>query len=492
MAPAVAEPATIPLLMLGLKDLKPSPLNPRTHFDQAKLEELAATMAGDVGVIEPLVARSVNGHYEIVAGERRWRAAKIANLAEVPVVVRPLTDAQTLEIMVIENGEREGLNALEEGEGFKRLLKFGFDVDKLADRIKKSRKYIYDRIKLVADLSTDAKQLLLDGRITDSHAILLSRLTPAQQKQALDPERGGLFDYEEAHSLFTPDEKEEQRKTKDPFARKRLTSVRELESWINEHARVDPNDPKQLEALFPESVQAVQAAATVVHITYDTWADASDKKGERIHASTDWKRADGAHKSKACDHAVLGVVVIGPGRGEAFNVCVDKACATHWPKPKPASSSSSGGTATKSAVDKRWEEQLRKNRERDRKEAAARKRWQDAGPAIIKAAAERLAAVSVAAIGELAASRFAAFELKDALKQLGKPKTAEDFLRVFALSAIVKAAGNSYAAPREMPKLAKAIGLNLKPLLQPKAEKKPAVTTFAQARPKKAKAGKKR
>src|SRR5688572_21631132 len=102
-ATAEAEaPAAVQFQMLARTALVPSPLNPRKHFDPAKLEELAATMGNGVGVIEPLVVRRLGRQHEIVAGERRWRAAAIAQLEELPVVVKQLTDAQVLEIMVIE------------------------------------------------------------------------------------------------------------------------------------------------------------------------------------------------------------------------------------------------------------------------------------------------------------------------------------------------------------------------------------------------------
>src|SRR5688572_24440507 len=132
--------------------IQPSPLNPRKAFDKAKLEELAATMRNGVGVIEPLVVRPrpERNCYELVAGERRWRAAGLAELAQVPVMVRELTDAQVLEIMVIENNQREDITALEEARGFRQLLKLGkLDVDTLAERLGRSKKYVYDRVKLL-------------------------------------------------------------------------------------------------------------------------------------------------------------------------------------------------------------------------------------------------------------------------------------------------------------------------------------------------------
>ena len=109
--------------------IEPSPLNPRKHFNQEKLVELAQSFGGGVGIIEPLVVRATpGGRFEMIAGERRWRAAGLAGLEQVPVIVRDLTDAQVLEIMVIENNQREDINPLEEADGFSRLLSNGYEL----------------------------------------------------------------------------------------------------------------------------------------------------------------------------------------------------------------------------------------------------------------------------------------------------------------------------------------------------------------------------
>src|SRR5690242_17506232 len=146
--------------MMERSRIQPSPLNPRKYFDPAKLQELAASMGNGVGVIEPLVVRprpDLNA-YELVAGERRWRASEIAGVTDLPVIVKSLTDQQVIEMMLIENGQREDVNPLEEGDGFKKALELGaFDnVDALAAHVGKSRRYVYDHLKLVDDLVPEA------------------------------------------------------------------------------------------------------------------------------------------------------------------------------------------------------------------------------------------------------------------------------------------------------------------------------------------------
>jgi ParB family chromosome partitioning protein len=113
---------------MPLEQLRPSPMNPRKHFDQASLEELANNIR-EVGLLQPIVARLHGDHYEIVAGERRYRASQIAGLSTVPVSVKTLSDTQALEVMVIENNQREDISALEESEGFRQLLAAGYEID---------------------------------------------------------------------------------------------------------------------------------------------------------------------------------------------------------------------------------------------------------------------------------------------------------------------------------------------------------------------------
>src|SRR5262245_46975913 len=192
---------TAQVRMVPITKLHESKLNPRKHFDPDALADLAASIKAH-GVWNPLVVRANAQGYEIGAGARRLRAAKLAGLTEVPVLVKPLDDAAFLELLVFENNARADTTPLEQAEGYKLLMtKLHYDVQRIAAREGKSEKYVYDRVKLLA-LIPKAQALLRDTRMTAGHAILLARLTPKDQERAIRPVRegGGLFEHE--HGLL--------------------------------------------------------------------------------------------------------------------------------------------------------------------------------------------------------------------------------------------------------------------------------------------------
>jgi ParB family transcriptional regulator, chromosome partitioning protein len=158
-----------------LAALKPGRFNPRRNFSEAQLEELAVSIR-EKGLVQPLVVRPVrpaSGEvetYEIVAGERRWRAAQLANLHEVPVVVRALSDQEAVEIAIIENVQREDLNAIEEGEGYKLLMDgHGYTQEDLAKVIGKSRSHLANTLRLLK-LPDSVQELVRSGELSAGHA----------------------------------------------------------------------------------------------------------------------------------------------------------------------------------------------------------------------------------------------------------------------------------------------------------------------------------
>ena len=165
---------------LLLSELVANAQQPRTVFEDAALEELASSIA-EKGVLQPLLVRPKGKGYEIVAGERRFRAAKLAGLTEVPVVIRDLDDRETLEIALIENLQRENLNPLEEARAFQGLLELGLTQEQLAKTLGKGRSTIANGLRLL-NLSRDAQKALEDGLISAGHArAILSR--PANQQE---------------------------------------------------------------------------------------------------------------------------------------------------------------------------------------------------------------------------------------------------------------------------------------------------------------------
>lgn len=172
------------LTTVPIDEIRESATNPRRHFEEKGLAELTESIKAK-GIINPLLLRNVNGHYEIVAGARRYRAARAAGLEELPAIVRPLTDEQAMEIGVIENLQRQDVHPLDEAEGYKRLLDTSkYDVPALAGKVGKSVSYIYQRLALNS-LIEPAKKALWKDEITAGHALLLARIQPEDQKELL-------------------------------------------------------------------------------------------------------------------------------------------------------------------------------------------------------------------------------------------------------------------------------------------------------------------
>ena len=184
-----AEMTAYGIRMLPVSSLSPHPDQPRRHFDEEKLEELARSIA-QRGMIQPIFARPHGKDYQIVAGERRWRAAQRARLHEVPVVVRELNDAQTLEVALIENIQREDLNAIEEAEGYARLIReFGHTQEVLGHIVHKSRSHVANLMRLL-DLPESVRQMVADKSIEMGHARALIGAPDAEKLARLIADKG--------------------------------------------------------------------------------------------------------------------------------------------------------------------------------------------------------------------------------------------------------------------------------------------------------------
>ncbi|MDR6848231.1 MAG: ParB/RepB/Spo0J family partition protein [Sphingomonas sp.] len=154
---------------LPVGSLTPHPGQPRRHFDEAALEELAQSIA-QRGVLQPIVVRPHGTGYQIVAGERRWRAAQRARLHEVPVIVRAFDDTETLEVALVENIQRQDLNAIEEAEAYHRLIEdFGHTQEALGKLVNKSRSHIANLLRLL-ELPTPIQERVVTGTLTMGHA----------------------------------------------------------------------------------------------------------------------------------------------------------------------------------------------------------------------------------------------------------------------------------------------------------------------------------
>jgi ParB family chromosome partitioning protein len=169
------------------------PMQPRSNFDEASLESLADSIRAH-GIVQPLLVRRRGDAYELIAGERRWRAAKLAGLSRVPVIVKDVPDESLLEIALIENIQREDLNPIEEAQAYKKLIEnVGLTQEALASRVGRDRSYITNYLRLLR-LPDDLQQLVKEGRLSTGHARTLLALshTDLQRRVARQIIDGGL------------------------------------------------------------------------------------------------------------------------------------------------------------------------------------------------------------------------------------------------------------------------------------------------------------
>lgn len=203
--------------LVKITQIEPNKGQPRKHFNEDALQELADSIKQH-GVIEPLIVQKKGKSYEIIAGERRWRAARIAGLKEVPVIVKEYSEQQIFEIALIENIQREDLNPIEEAVAYKKLIEeFGLKQDDVANRVGKSRVAVTNSMRLLK-LDERVQQMLIEDMISSGHARALLALT--------DPE----LQYQTAMRIF--DEK---------------LSVREVERLIKRLTETAPEKPKKAE-----------------------------------------------------------------------------------------------------------------------------------------------------------------------------------------------------------------------------------------------------
>lgn len=465
-APKTASPPAEELRIVPIGELHESPLNSRKHYDQVLLEELAASLKQ--GQLTPCLVRprAKGEGYEIGCGHRRYRAAKLAQLPSLECIVRPMDDKRFLEILTIENLQRDDLHPLEEAQGFVALIKgAGYDIARIAERVGRSTKYVYDRVKLL-QLTAEVQKLFLDGRLTAGHAILLARLAPADQKRAIGNPKVDSWRGPDG-GLFRNEQVDDELDLKDA---RTARSVRELQSWINDNIRFKPEalDP----FLFPETAQVLAEAKEedekVVHITHDFRVpDGARDEKQRTYGEQSWKRADGKGKSKTCEHSVTGVVVAGPGRGEAFRICVEKKkCRIHWPAPKKSKSGASG------KAEESWQERQRKQNERYERQHKEREiqeaRWKKASPTILEALAARVKAAPTRAggllaeiiLGDIDADRPATASAA----AVRRGTTADDLVRHAAFLVLAKEIA-AWDAFRHFPERAKAFGVDVRKIL---------------------------
>ena len=251
-------------LMVKLSKVEPNREQPRKNFDEDSLQELAESLK-QFGMLQPILVQNRGDYYEIIAGERRWRAAKIAGLKEVPVIVRELTDQEIVEISLIENIQRENLNPIEEAMAFKRLLQeFQLKQDEVAERVSKSRTAVTNSMRLLK-LSPRVQQMIIDDMISTGHARALLAIDDEEQQFIL------------ANKIF--DEKLSVRET-EKLVKALKNPKKEVKKEKSEHTFIYENIEEQIKNIMGTKVSVNQKANGKGKIEIEYY---SEEELERIY-----------------------------------------------------------------------------------------------------------------------------------------------------------------------------------------------------------------
>ena len=346
--------------------LTESASNPRKRFNETSLSELAASFKTQ-GVLAPLLVRELGeSKYEVIAGARRLRAAKLAELEKVPVRIVKLTDAEAIEAQCVENLQREDIHPLEEALGFKSLLELGepYNIAHIAARAGKNEAYIYGRLKL-ADLIPPVAEAFLKDQVTIGHALLIAKLQASQQQEAFAAAFRGMWTSQGNSQVLIP--------------------VRELAAWIESNILLQLASvafDKQDETLVPSAGSCVHCPKRTgfntllfADVRKDSCTDPNcfrakvdahiartmENKPELVQISSAWSTREGAplgrnryvelqiKKPRAngstakqpaiqqpCDKMTEAIVMDGGTRGQIVKVCADPNCRVHHPNtPSP-------------------------------------------------------------------------------------------------------------------------------------------------------------
>jgi len=346
---------------IPLAKIRESKTNPRRFFDEAKLAELADNIRQH-GVLQPILLRPLPegepGTFELVAGTRRFRASKLAKRESIPATVRELTDAQALELQVVENVQRVDVHPLDEAQGYAALIELQpetYTVESIASRVGRSPAYVNGRLRLI-QLIPEAKQAFYEDKLTVAHAFEIARLQPNDQRRAL-PE---CFPQYRTAAAILKDKKAE------------ATTVRELRAWIEReihldltNAPFDPQDetllpkagpcarcPKRTGSnplLFPEVRQKSictdrECYGAKVEALVQIQVKPLEEKGEkplRVSQAPAWQANGHAkdvlfegqyRKAKAkgeCPNTKAAVLIDGKGAGSVFYLCQTEKCEVH-------------------------------------------------------------------------------------------------------------------------------------------------------------------
>ena len=251
-------------IMVKINQVEPNRDQPRKDFDEDALVELADSIK-QFGILQPLIVQKKKDYYEIIAGERRWRAAKIAGVKEVPVIVKEFTDQEIVEISLIENIQRENLNPIEEAMAYKRLLEeFNLKQDEVAERVSKSRTAVTNSMRLLK-LSPRVQQMIVDDMISTGHARALLAIDDEEQQYIL------------ANKIF--DEKLSVRET-EKLVKALKNPKKEIKKPKSEHTFVYDNIEEQMKNIIGTKVSVNPKANGKGRIEIEYY---SEQELERIY-----------------------------------------------------------------------------------------------------------------------------------------------------------------------------------------------------------------
>ena len=251
-------------IMVRINEVEPNRDQPRKDFDEDALMELADSIR-QFGILQPLLVQKKKNYYEIIAGERRWRAAKLAGIKEVPIIVKDYTDQEIVEISLIENIQRENLNPIEEALAFKRLLQeFQLKQDEVAERVSKSRTAVTNSMRLLK-LSPRVQQMIIDDMISTGHARALLAIDDEEQQFIL------------ANKIF--DEKLSVRET-EKLVKALKNPKKEVKKEKSEHTFIYENIEEQIKNIMGTKVSVNQKANGKGKIEIEYY---SEEELERIY-----------------------------------------------------------------------------------------------------------------------------------------------------------------------------------------------------------------
>ena len=316
---SVSQPP-VPVQDIPLDLIDASATQPRQHFDEGQLHDLAASIQQH-GVLQAIIVRPRGERYEVIAGELRVRASRLAGRYTIPAQIREIDDQAARQVQIIENLQREGIHPLEEADAYQSLLDSdpACTPESIAVMVGKGKRYIYQCLTF-RRLVPAARDAFARNILTAAHAARLAQVPEALQADALA-------------ECFFPVLSHGRSENAEALDARSLAPVRQLDSWIEKKVKLDPHS-EDTRVLLPELDEQVTEAeadknAVLALSTLHFHADKSDRK--QILAQS-WRRAEG---DDACKYAQAGVIVLGEGRGTLLHVCIEKKkCARHWQLPR--------------------------------------------------------------------------------------------------------------------------------------------------------------